>query len=150
MTKNDHFETLKYHFWAFIAFFKISFSSLHNPSYNPFFVNIKTKSFQDATKVMRGGFYFSIIMLMFAIYVWNLRNRQKDNHKARKIETFGRACLDGKFDLVRTLDGEVFSTDDLLGKWAIIYFGFTRCPDVCPEQLEKLAYVIQSVEQCKS
>jgi len=89
-------------------------------------------------------------MLMFAIYVWNLRNRQKDNHKARKIETFGRACLDGKFDLVRTLDGEVFSTDDLLGKWAIIYFGFTRCPDVCPEQLEKLAYVIQSVEQCKS
>ena len=47
---------------------------------------------------------------------------------------------------IRTKDGEPFSTDDLLGKWSIIYFGFTRCPDVCPEQLEKLAYVVQSIE----
>ena len=28
-------------------------------------------------------------------------------------------------------------------------FSFTRCPDICPEQLEKLAYVIEGVEQQK-
>ena len=33
MTKTDHFETQKGHFWAFLAFFKISFSSLQHPSY---------------------------------------------------------------------------------------------------------------------
>ena len=34
MTKNDHFETQKCHFLAFLAFFKISFSSLQNPTYD--------------------------------------------------------------------------------------------------------------------
>ena len=34
MTKNDHSETQKCHFSAFLAFFKILFSSLQHPSYN--------------------------------------------------------------------------------------------------------------------
>ena len=33
MTKNDHFETQKCHFWTFLASFKISFSSLQHPSH---------------------------------------------------------------------------------------------------------------------
>ena len=96
---------------------------------------------------MRHGLIFALMGLICSIYVWNIRNRKKANHKARKVQTFGKAYLDGKFDLVQTKNGEPFSTDDLIGKWALIYFGFTRCPDVCPEQLEKLAYVIQSIEQ---
>ena len=35
MTKNDHFETQKCHFWAFLASFEISFSSLQHPTYIP-------------------------------------------------------------------------------------------------------------------
>ena len=34
MTKNDHLETQKCHFWAFLATFKISFSSLQHTSYD--------------------------------------------------------------------------------------------------------------------
>ena len=34
MTINDHFETQKCHFWAFLASFKILFSSLQHPIYN--------------------------------------------------------------------------------------------------------------------
>ena len=33
LTKNDHFETQKCHFRAFLASFKISFSSLQHPNY---------------------------------------------------------------------------------------------------------------------
>ena len=36
MTRNDHFETQKSHFWAFLASFKISVSSLQHPRYMVF------------------------------------------------------------------------------------------------------------------
>lgn len=28
-----------------------------------------------------------------------------------------------------------------------VYFGFTRCPDICPEELDKMARIIDVVEQ---
>lgn len=28
----------------------------------------------------------------------------------------------------------------------LVYFGFTRCPDVCPEELDKMAAVIEAVK----
>jgi protein SCO1/2 len=29
-------------------------------------------------------------------------------------------------------DGSVFTLDDLTGKWHLLFFGYTHCPDICP------------------
>lgn len=50
------------------------------------------------------------------------------------------AAIGGPFQLVdssgRTVDQEV-----LRGKWSVVFFGFTRCPDICPTTLFELAQV---------
>lgn len=38
-------------------------------------------------------------------------------------------------------DGGTFSTSSLQGKWSILFFGYTNCPDVCPTTLSDLAQV---------
>lgn len=39
--------------------------------------------------------------------------------------------------------GDEVSKDFLLGKWSVLFYGFTHCPDVCPATLRELAIVEQ-------
>jgi protein SCO1/2 len=36
-------------------------------------------------------------------------------------------------------DGNEFTNEDLRGKWSLLFFGFTHCPDICPATLQQLA-----------
>jgi len=48
------------------------------------------------------------------------------------------------FDLVNH-HGEHFSLEQLKGRWSLLFFGFTHCPDVCPSALYDLHQVNQTV-----
>jgi protein SCO1/2 len=69
-----------------------------------------------------------------------------DHEKAKKMEMLaardavvvGSAKMGGPFELVDA-QGRQFTDADLLGAFSLLYFGFTYCPDVCPEELEKVA-----------
>ena len=49
-------------------------------------------------------------------------------------------AIGGPFRLVDT-SGHTVDQDVLKGKWSVVFFGFTHCPDICPTTLFEMAQV---------
>jgi protein SCO1 len=66
-----------------------------------------------------------------------------------KAGAVGVPLIGGSFDLT-SADGAKFSNSDLLGKYYLLYFGFTHCPDICPEELVKISEITKRVKDIKA
>jgi len=58
--------------------------------------------------------------------------------RAQGLFLFERVRDIGEFKLVDDA-GKPFTPADMKGKWTLLYFGFTFCPDVCPTTLALLS-----------
>ena len=56
----------------------------------------------------------------------------------------GRPRVGGAFNL-KNQHGEEVTEKLLEGKWSLVYFGFTNCPDICPEELDKMSDVVSVI-----
>jgi len=77
-----------------------------------------------------------------------------ENEKKRRMKIIaenqkgvGKAAVGGPFELINAATNKKFTDKDLLGNYCLIYFGFTTCPDICPDELEKMSEVVDIVEK---
>ena len=57
----------------------------------------------------------------------------------------GAAGIGGPFRL-RGADGREVTDADFRGRWMLVYFGYTRCPDACPTALQDMANAVDSLD----
>ena len=63
---------------------------------------------------------------------------------AAGLRTVGQAMVGGPFSLVDQT-GKGVSDQDFRGRFMLIYFGFTFCPDVCPTGLQVMAAALEKL-----
>jgi len=56
----------------------------------------------------------------------------------------GTAAIGGPFTLVST-DGENITDKSFRGKWLLIFFGYTFCPDLCPTALTNVSAALEKI-----
>ncbi|KAL9709928.1 Cu-binding protein [Leucoagaricus gongylophorus] len=69
----------------------------------------------------------------------------EEREKERSSRQYGRPNIGGPLSLTSS-NGEPFTEKNMLGKWSLVYFGFTNCPDICPAELDKVGSVLNKVE----
>lgn len=56
------------------------------------------------------------------------------------------ARIGGPFALT-SQDGKTVRDSDFAGKWRIVYFGYTFCPDICPTDMLKLSQAMKLLDK---
>lgn len=98
-------------------------------------------------KRQHGRVFLVIIVMILAIAAGLVASRfmieRTQDLRAAQLFPTPRALTDFRME---TAAGEPFTRADLEGQWSLLFFGFTNCPDVCPDTLAMLA---QSMEQLR-
>ncbi|KAL7800095.1 SCO1/SenC domain-containing protein [Trichoderma ceciliae] len=112
----------------------------------------KYKTIEQAkSRYSTGPFSWKAAVLFVATcggLVWYFEHEKERMQRKRIAEStkgVGRPKVGGSFELMDQ-NGKTFTSQMMNGKHSLVYFGFTRCPDICPEELDKMARMLDIVD----
>ncbi|WP_066959660.1 SCO family protein [Microbulbifer sp. Q7] len=107
------------------------------------------------TREQKRGIYLTVVVMVVFMVAVLLGFLNKLNQPRVITEAELRANGAIKLERPRILDefelladtGDAFKTTDLAGRWTLVFFGFTHCPDVCPTTLATLNNFYQTLDE---
>lgn len=110
---------------------------------------------QQTIKMMFGiALGASALGAFLNIRAYERRRRREEEHggggegqvKLLRGAAVGKPQLGGEYTLINH-DGKVTRSSDFFGSWAFLYFGFTYCPDICPNELARLQEILALLDK---
>ena len=89
-----------------------------------------------------------IMAVLLGVYYKAKADKDALRDAERKKE-IGKSKIGGTFNLIDQ-DGNPKTSEDYYGKWLLLYFGFTHCPDICPDEMEKMADVYDKLKESRA
>ncbi|XP_041934153.1 protein SCO2 homolog, mitochondrial [Alosa sapidissima] len=81
---------------------------------------------------------------------WYVRQEKQQKIQQQRIEQLRQVAIgQGDFSL-QDHTGQRRTKRDFRGSWTLMYFGFTHCPDICPDELDKMSSVVRILDEDES
>ncbi|MBP7253680.1 MAG: SCO family protein [Alphaproteobacteria bacterium] len=95
------------------------------------------------------GILAVVLVVGYGLYVWQgqwheASARRYENASLSNPDENGGYQVGGHFAVVNQ-DGKTVTENDFGGKFLLITFGFTYCPDVCPTKLQEMALTLDAL-----
>ncbi|XP_060593981.1 protein SCO1 homolog, mitochondrial-like [Ruditapes philippinarum] len=124
-------------------------SPVNKPKNNSPYAKLIRKSKEEKKKAswIKGGpnlYILTATAVGFVALYYYVKQKMKQQHVALLKNTImdeENVLIGGNWELINQ-DGEKVSNKDYEGDWCLIYFGFTHCPDICPDEIEKIVEVM--------
>lgn len=106
-----------------------------------------------ASKGIEFAAWRAVIVLIVGggIFTWWFSREKEKLRLQKEVEAkrgVGKPLIGGNFTLIDE-NGNTFTQENLKNnqkKFSILYFGFTHCPDVCPDELDKLGDMLEDLK----
>lgn len=92
-------------------------------------------------------FAINLFLAIPIFYLYVLEDQKKKKRVSKTtVDSIGKPLIGGDFTLINQ-KGEFITNKSFKNKFCLIYFGFTYCPDICPQELEKQTMVIEKLKE---
>jgi len=94
----------------------------------------------------KAGVLFVLSGIGLVLYFRTEKERIARERIREMSKGVGRPKVGGPLNLLDH-NGKERKDEEFIGKFRLVYFGFTHCPDICPEELDKMAVMIDLVKK---
>ncbi|KAG1695464.1 hypothetical protein DVH05_019620 [Phytophthora capsici] len=84
------------------------------------------------------------------VYYYNSEKNRLQTQSASTVTSIGKPLLGGPWTLVDCDTGRAVTDASYRDKFSLLYFGFTHCPDICPNELVRIGAVLDKLEEDNS
>ena len=100
------------------------------------------------TRLIRIAVLSSIALVVSAgIAYWQVSSELSERQQAATaaVSPYAAAGVGGPFEMVNHL-GETVTDETYRGRFLLMYFGYTYCPDICPTELYEMVVALDLLE----